>query len=300
MPHPARPASHAMTPGLTARLLPAAFAAGLLALGFTAPAYAQAQPPGTDGSPAPAGGIVRVSGEGQSMVAPDLATVSVGVTTQAPTAAQAMADNSARQARVIEAARGLGIAAEDLQTQALNLSPVQDYSRENQPPVVRGYQAQNIVSVRMHDIAKLGGLLDALVGAGATDVQGVVFSREDDGAARDAARTEAVLDARRRAEVMARAAGRQLGPLLSLSEGGDQGGPVPVMMMARDAKAGATPVEAGQMSLAARVDAVWALAPTTGPEGAPAATPSAPAPVPAAAPAPAAPSAAPGTPAGGN
>ncbi|ARJ69918.1 hypothetical protein B0A89_10050 [Paracoccus contaminans] len=291
-----------MTPGLTARL-PAALAAGLLALGCAAAAQAQDQvqvhpmAPGADGMPAPAAGIVRVWGEGQSMVAPDLATVSVGVTTQAPTAAQAMADNSARQARVIEAARGLGIAAEDMQTQALNLSPVQDYSRENQPPVVRGYQAQNIVSVRVHDIAKLGGLLDALIGAGATDVQGVAFSREDDAAARDAARTEAVVDARRRAEVMARAAGRQLGPLLSLSENGDQGGPVPVMMMARDAKAGSAPVEAGQMSLAARVDAVWALAPATGAEGAPAA-PAAPAT--AATPVPGAPPAAPAAPAGQN
>lgn len=252
----------ARRPRFARPLIPAALAAGLA----MAAAGAAAQTP----PPLPAPGILRVTGEGQSSVAPDLATVSVGVTTRAPSAAQAMADNNARQARVIEAAKAQGIGPEDLQTQGLSLSPVQDYARENQPPTISGYQAQNIVSVRVHDLGKLGGLLDALVGAGATDVQGVVFSREDDASARDAARMQAVADARRRAEVMARAAGVQLGPLVSLSEGGEQDAPVPVMMMARDAKAGSAPVEAGRLALGARVEAVWALAPA---EGAPPAPP---------------------------
>lgn len=245
--------------------VPAVLAAGLtLAAGAAA-----AHPAGHPGGPGPRPATVSVAGEGQSLVSPDLATVSVGVTTQAPTAAQAMNDNSAKQARVIEAVKAQGIAPQDLQTQGLNLSPVQDYSRENQPPVISGYQAQNIVSVRVHDVGKLGGVLDALVGAGATDVQGVVFSREDDAEARDAARTDAVRDARRRAEVIARAAGMELGPLLSLTEGGDPGRPIPMMAMARDEKAGSTPVEAGQLTLGAHVDAVWALAPVGRPDAAP-------------------------------
>ncbi|MGA0619615.1 SIMPL domain-containing protein, partial [Ligilactobacillus salivarius] len=89
----------------------------------------------------------------------------------------------------------------------LNLSPLQDYSREGQPPVITGYQAQNIVTARIRDLPRLGTILDTMVGAGATDVQGITFSREDAAATEDRARTEAVTEARRRAEVIARAAG---------------------------------------------------------------------------------------------
>lgn len=185
-----------------------------------------------------------VQGEARAYIAPDLATVSLGVTTQAETAAQA-------------------IAAEDLQTRGLNLSPLQDYSREGQPPRITGYQAQNIVTARVRDIAQLGTMLDALVEAGATDVQGISFSREDASAAEDQARTDAVAEARRRAEVMALAAGMQLGPLRSLSDASRIDSPRPMGMMAARASADAqsTPIEAGQLTITATVEAIWTLLP---------------------------------------
>lgn len=236
-----------------------------------APAAAQVPPPGPGpghmhpGGPMHAGTAkVTAQGEGRASVAPDLATVGLGVTTQAPTAAQAMADNAARQTQVIEALKAQGVAAEDLQTQGLSLYPVQTQA-EGKPPTITGYQAQNIVSVRVRDLTRLGPLLDAMVAAGATDVQGVSFSREDDSAALDEARTAAVTDARRRAEVMAAAAGMALGPLVTLAEGGMQNGPVPMMAMARDsAYGGATPVETGQLQLTAQVVGTWMLVPPGG------------------------------------
>lgn len=258
------------------RPLRAATAAMGVALALAAaPAAAQVPPPGPGpGHMHPGGpmhgpmqaGMAKVTaqGEGRASVAPDLATVGLGVTTQAPTAAQAMADNAARQTQVIEALKAQGVAAEDLQTQGLSLYPVQTQA-EGKPPTITGYQAQNIVSVRVRDLTRLGPLLDAMVGAGATDVQGVSFSREDDSAALDEARTAAVTDARRRAEVMAAAAGMALGPLVTLAEGGMQNGPVPMMAMARDsAYGGATPVETGQLQLTAQVVGTWMLVPPGG------------------------------------
>lgn len=258
------------------RPLRAATAAMGVALALAAaPAAAQVPPPGPGpGHMHPGGpmhgpmqaGMAKVTaqGEGRASVAPDLATVGLGVTTQAPTAAQAMADNAARQTQVIEALKAQGVAAEDLQTQGLSLYPVQTQA-EGKPPTITGYQAQNIVSVRVRDLTRLGPLLDAMVGAGATDVQGVSFSREDDSAALDKARTAAVTDARRRAEVMAAAAGMALGPLVTLAEGGMQNGPVPMMAMARDsAYGGATPVETGQLQLTAQVVGTWMLVPPGG------------------------------------
>lgn len=215
------------------------------------------------GGPAP---TINVQGEGRASVAPDLATVSLGVTTQAPTAAQAMADNAGRQTAILEALRAQGIAPADLQTQGLSLSPMQDFSREGQPPVITGYQAMNIVTARVRDLARLGPMLDAMVAAGATDVQGIGFSREDAAATEDRARSQAVAEARRRAEVIAQAAGMQLGPLVSLTDTSMSAGPRPLAMMARaaDAAEASTPVEAGELTLSAQVTGVWSLVPTGG------------------------------------
>ena len=200
----------------SAARLPLSAALALAMLALPAVAHPRAAGCGMGaGAQAP---TINVQGEGRASVAPDLATVSLGVTTQAPTAAQAMSDNATRQTAIIEALRAQGLAPADLQTQGLSLSPLQDYSREGQPPVITGYQAQNIVTARVRDLTRLGPMLDAMVAAGATDVQGISFSREDAAETEDRARTEAVAEARRRAEVIARAAGMELGPLVSLTD----------------------------------------------------------------------------------
>lgn len=246
--------------------------AGAAALAMLAATPAAAHPmghygPGHAGPGHAAGAPMRpatidVQGEGRTNVAPDLATVSIGVTTQAETAAQAMADNATRQSAIIEVLRAQGIAPEDLQTQGLNLSPMQDYSREGQPPLITGYQAQNIVTAQVRDIPRLGALLDAMVEAGATDVRGISFTREDAAAAEDEARAAAVVEARRRAEVIAQAAGMVLGPLQSLTDATRSGGPRPMeMMMARAADAQSTPIEAGQLTITAAVTGVWTMLP---------------------------------------
>ncbi|SDK79731.1 SIMPL domain-containing protein [Paracoccus chinensis] len=250
----------------TAARLPLSAALALAMLALPAAAHPKTAGCGMNaGAQAP---TINVQGEGRASVAPDLATVSLGVTTQAPTAAQAMSDNATRQTAIIEALRAQGVAPADLQTQGLSLSPLQDYSREGQPPVITGYQAQNIVTARIRDLPRLGAILDTMVGAGATDVQGITFSREDAAATEDRARTEAVTEARRRAEVIARAAGMELGPLVSLTDTSMTQGPRPMAMMARAADAEAsTPVEAGELTLSAQVTGVWSLLPTSGDAG---------------------------------
>lgn len=231
---------------------------------------------------------LTVTGEGQSTAQPDLATVSLGVSSRADTAAEAMSQNAAQQTKVIDALKGAGVEARDIQTSGLNLSPVIDY-QDGQPPKLTGYAAQNMVTVRVRDIAGLGPVLDKLVGAGANEINGIGFSREDMTEALDKARADAIADARHRAEVMAEAAGMRLGPLMSLSEAQIAGGPQP-MMMAADAKRGGAPIEAGELSVTANVTAVFAMhdakAPKPGPEGEDAGAPPPP-PAPGDAPAPA-------------
>ncbi|ABL70025.1 SIMPL domain-containing protein [Paracoccus denitrificans] len=239
-----------------------------------------AQPAQTDAPPPPAQmghhamkhaapfARLTVTGAGQATTQPDMATITLGVSTRAATAAEAMAQNAEQQAKVIETLKAEGIEARDIQTSGLNLSPVMDYSDQGQPPKLTGYGAQNSVTVRVRDIAGLGPVLDKLVASGANEISGIAFSREDMAEAEDQARTEAVAEARRRAEVMADAAGMRLGRLLSLSDVQMGGGPRPMMAMRAEAASAAdTPIEAGELAVSANVTAVFAMHPADAPEG---------------------------------
>lgn len=202
---------------------------------------------------------LTVTGEGQSRIAPDLATVQLGVTTQADSAAEAMRRNSEQQAAVIAALREAGLAEADIQTSGLNLSPLMQYG-DGVAPTVTGYQATNLVSIRVAELAQLGEVLDAIVQAGANEIQGIAFTREDGAEPLDAARVEAVEDARRKAEVLAEAAGLSLGPVLTLRDlAQNGGGPRPMMRMEAAMADTSVPVQPGELSMTAQVEIEYAL-----------------------------------------
>nr|WP_111298850.1 SIMPL domain-containing protein [Paracoccus saliphilus] len=229
---------------------------GALATLLTMPALAA--PQGMSCGPMSGPSRLTVTGEGQSRIAPDIATVQLGVTSQAESAAAAMEQTSQQQQAVIDALTGAGIDAAQIQTAGLNLNPLMRYG-EGQAPEVTGYQASNLVSVRVSDLARLGEVLDAIVTAGANEISGITFSREDGAEALDEARRTAVADARRKAEVLAEAAGLTLGPVMTLRDqqtGG--GGPQPLMRM-EAAMADSVPVQAGEMEMTALVEIEYAL-----------------------------------------
>ena len=149
---------------------------------------------------------------------PDLVMVGAGVTSDAPTAVEAMRMNAVEMNRVIDRMRAMGIADKDIQTTGINLNPRYDYDRETQRNVFVGYQVSNRVSVKLRDIDRTGTVLDALVAAGATDLSGPSFSIEDDTAAKDAARASAVKRAQERAEAYAALFGYSGVRVLAVSE----------------------------------------------------------------------------------
>lgn len=258
-----------------------ALAAGLTALALSAaamPALAQNPSAGNVDATGASHHAVQprlsVSGEGKSTAAPDMAEITVGVSVQAPSASEAMAQNATRQQAVIDQIKAEGIEERDIQTTGLDLSPVQDYSQEGKPPVVTGYQARNTVTIRVRDLSGLGSLLDKLVTSGANEINGISFTRENMTEAEDAARTDAIASAAHRAEVMARAAGMTLGPIIAIQDGDAGPGPQPVQMaFARQAGDAATPIQAGELGVTARVTVIYAL--LTDHDGEPAAPPSA-------------------------
>ena len=133
----------------------------------------------------------NLSASGETKVTPDLATITLGVQTDAPTAAGALSGNAAQMNKVVAALKKAGIADRDIQTSGLNVNPQYVYV-ENQPPKLNGYQASNQVTIQVRDLAKLGTTVDATVNAGATNVGGISFGLQNPQAAEDAARLDAV------------------------------------------------------------------------------------------------------------
>lgn len=211
----------------------------------------------------PEGTILDVSATGKVEVAPDVATVRAGVVTQAPKAAAALAENSRRMAAVVRAIRGAGVAERDVQTASVTLQPQYRYA-ENQPPVVTGYQASNTVAVRFRDIAKSGGVLDALVAAGANQIDGPSMSLAATDAALDAARQDAVRRARARAELYARAAGLRVDHVVAIDEAGENDGstprpPVFARVQAMAADSSRTEMLAGETEVSATINVRFLL-----------------------------------------
>ncbi|TWI29399.1 SIMPL domain-containing protein [Paracoccus sulfuroxidans] len=203
---------------------------------------------------------LTVTGEGRATAEPDMAMINVGVSTRGKTAGEAMAENATRQKAVIDALKAQGVEDRDIQTSGLNLSPEMSYSQDGKPPVLTGYAAQNMVTIRVRKLDGLGATLDALVETGANEINSISFTREDMSEGEDEARADAIASARHRAEVMAKAAGMRLGPLMALSDSAVSNGPVPMMAMA--SRAGdATPIAAGELTLSATVNATYALLP---------------------------------------
>ena len=199
-----------------------------------------------------------VSGEGEARIAPELAQIQLGVTSQADSAADAMQQNSELQTKVIEALKEAGITSENIQTSGLNLNPRMEYP-ENGAPTINGYEASNMVSIRVTEISELGEVLDSIVAAGANQIQGISFERREKGETGDEALKAAVEDAARKAEVMAEAAGMKLGPVMMIRDAPVAGGPEPVRMYAQEARAASAPIEAGELALSAQVQVEYAL-----------------------------------------
>lgn len=207
----------------------------------------------------PQTGTISVTGEGRAEAAPDLATVSLGVTTQGENAAAAMAANTSALNAVMQRLTDAGIEARDIQTSNLSLNPNWQATPDGTRSEIVGYIASNMVTVRVREMEKVGPVLDAVVADGANTLNGISFGFQDEKPLLDRARTDAVQDARARAQLLANAAGVTLGRVLSITEGGSYAPPMPMYRMEAAADAGAVPVSGGEVALAASVTMVYEI-----------------------------------------
>ena len=224
---------------------------------LTAPAAAQ---PAGDTILRPiAGTRLDVVATGEVQRVPDVALISAGVVTLAPTASAAIEQNAQRMTSVRQALRAAGIADRDIQTSSISLNPEYRY-RENESPVLTGYRASNQVSVRFRDIGRTGPILDALVAQGANQINGPTLMVDEPEEAMAEARLAALSTARERAELYARQLGKRVVRILAISESGD-GFPRPMPMMARAEAmdAASTKIEPGEQTLSATLSVSFEL-----------------------------------------
>lgn len=207
------------------------------------------------------GTLLSVAAQAEAKRVPDVAAISAGVVTQANDANAAMRANAEQMDKVMAAIRAAGIAERDIQTSGISVNPRYHY-RDNQPPQINGYEANNTVSLKVRDIGKLGKVLDALVASGANQVNGPNFEIDQPDAVYDQARQAALAKAQARAQLYAKALDLRVRRIVSISEGGSARPPMPMMRaMAMDASyAGKeTAVSPGETTLSVNLDVVFEL-----------------------------------------
>jgi uncharacterized protein len=203
---------------------------------------------------------VTVSGAGTAAAPPDMAEITTGVTTQAPTAAQALAVNTQAMEKLLQSLSALGVAARDVQTTTISVAPQRRPGRgEGRTPEIVGYEVTNQVRVKVRDLGRLGRVLDQQVEQGANSVQGVRFALADPAPLLDEARKRAMADARRRAELYAAAASLKVGRVVSVQEAGTAA-PRPEMAP-RVMMSAPVPVAPGEQEIQATINVTFSLEP---------------------------------------
>jgi uncharacterized protein YggE len=213
---------------------------------------------------------LTVVGSGKVSARPDMAQIQLGVVTEAPSATKALKDNSDAMARLFGTLDGRGIARKDVQTSDFSVTP--QYKRGphgEQLPEVSGYRVSNEVRVKVRKLDTLGQVLDEVVQQGANQVHGITFAVAEPTPLLDEARRKAVADARRKADLYAREAGVEVGPVLLIQEQAPHL-PGPLVGGLARAEAAGVPVAEGELDFGATVTVTYAIGaacPSKGKEG---------------------------------
>ncbi len=202
--------------------------------------------------------LVTVTGEATVAATPDMASIRVGVSSSAKSAREASDANAKQMTAVLAAVKDAGIAERDVQTSWLSLQPQYDPNRTGGLRLL-GFQASNQVTVKIRELDKIASVLDRAIAAGANEMSGIEFIVSDRGKLLDKARGDAIAEARRKAELYARAAGTKVGNVVAISE---EGSTPPVSYPMQAMRAGASvPIAPGEKTLRAVVMVSYELTP---------------------------------------
>lgn len=205
---------------------------------------------------------ITVTGQGEALAAPDMAILSIGVRTEAQTAAAALRQNSTQMAATIEKLLELDVEERDIQTSGLSINPRYDYGNNRSDPRVVGFTASNTLTVKLRDLDDAGAVIDQAMQSGANSLGGIQFTFADPSPLQDQARENAVAKARAKAELLANAAGVRLGEVITINDG-YVSTPTPQPMMVTSARMESAdmsvPIQTGESSLTANVTIIYAI-----------------------------------------
>lgn len=228
---------------------------------LTAPALAQTA---SQSSSQP--GLITVTGEGVAKKAPDMAVLTLTVLREGDTARAALDANNSAMGSVLSAMEADGIAEKDLQTSGFSIQPryssPSNDKKDQQAPEIVGYQVANTLSVRVHDLSKVGDILDQSVSLGVNQGGNILFTNEDPSQAMGEARKSAMADAITKAKALTEAAGVSLGPIRRITEQSSSPHPVPMMRasFAKAADQSYVPIASGNSEFRATVTVTWEIA----------------------------------------
>ena len=202
---------------------------------------------------------ITVTGTGESQAQPDAAQIHAGVVTQAPRAAEALAENNERIRQLLDLLTGLQIPEKDIQTSQFSVSPRYEPLVRGRERRIAGYDVSNQLRVKVRDIGALGNILDTLVRAGSNELRGIQFSVDDPTALMDEARRAAIADARRKAMLLARSAGTKLGKILRIQEGSAPQISPRTLAFAQENLGSAVPITPGTQQFRVTVTVTYAI-----------------------------------------
>jgi len=206
---------------------------------------------------------LSVTGSGLTSVESDLAKVSLGVTTQATTATDAIQQNAQKMTQIINALKGLGISEDDMTTQRFNLYPVYSSKPEIDPPTILAYRVSNVIVIDVHDLKIVGKVIDTATGAGANEVQGVSFTLSDKEykKIKISVLQIAAEDAKTKAETMATSLGVEIIGVLQISESGFWYQQNRVLLDGASASPAApeTPIKPGDVQVSATIQVTYII-----------------------------------------
>ncbi len=204
------------------------------------------------------GPAIQAFGTGKVMARPDMARITLGVTTEDADVQEAVTQNNAAAERIISQLAKSGIDTRDIQTSAFSVYPQYKQVKDGEPaPQI--FRVSNTVEVTVRNLDTLGTVLGQVVSAGSNQINGLSFSFSEPEPLEKQARERAIADARTRAETYAAAAGVKLGKILLIVDQPEGGAPILRAQVFRAREAANVPIEAGESTVQAQVAVLWEI-----------------------------------------
>lgn len=181
------------------------------------------------GRDVPTQNTITVSGTGDAVAVPDIATFTFGVTQEAADVATAQKNATNKINAAIDFVKQNGVADKDIKTTSYNITPVYDYANgvcnayqcSPSKQTLRGYEVSQMIEVKVRKTEDAGKLLSGIGAQGVTNISGLNFGVDKEETVKAQARQLAIDDAKSKADTLAKQLGVHLVRIVNFNESGN-------------------------------------------------------------------------------